>query len=124
MLGALRCRAEKTAGARALGEAHVEVVLGDEIKIHACLIGAFQNIEMIPIKVDVGALRVFVLLHMIEESELHVVVLTLFCVVSFKVKTLDPSFSKRKTIVNGLPLFEKAGQGEIFTNVIFTSSLL
>ena len=41
ILGPLRRRAEETAGTWAFGETHVEVVLGDKVKIHAGLVGEF-----------------------------------------------------------------------------------
>jgi hypothetical protein len=41
-------------------------MFGDEVKIHAGLVGEFQYFEMIAIQVDVGARRVVMLLHVIE----------------------------------------------------------
>src|ERR1051325_5171192 len=64
--GALRGRAEKTAGARTLGKTHIKMVLGDKIKIHPVLVGRFDDLEMTFIKVSVGAPRNVVLLHVIE----------------------------------------------------------
>ena len=46
-------------------------MFGDEIEIHAGLIGAFHDFEMIFIQLDVGQRGSIVLLHVIEESELH-----------------------------------------------------
>ena len=48
------------------------MMLGDEIKIHAGLIGELQDFEMRFVQIDVGARRIVVLLHVIEESEFHV----------------------------------------------------
>jgi hypothetical protein len=76
LFGALRRGAEEAAGTGAFGKTHVEVVLGDKVKVHAGLIGEFQNFEMIFVQVDVRARRVVVLLHVIEQSEFHEVVLT------------------------------------------------
>src|SRR5262249_50389665 len=56
---------------RTFGKSHVEVMLGDEIEIHARLIGAFDDFQMALVKIDVGAPRRVVLLHVIEESEFH-----------------------------------------------------
>jgi hypothetical protein len=52
------------------------VMFGDEVKIHAGLIGEFQNVEMIFIQVNVRSRRLVVLLHVVEESEFHEVILT------------------------------------------------
>jgi hypothetical protein len=46
-------------------------MLGDEIKIKPGLIGEFHDFEMTLIEINVGARRVVVLLHMVEESKLH-----------------------------------------------------
>ena len=46
-------------------------MLGDKIKIHARLIGELQDFEMSFVQIDVGARRIVVLLHVIEESEFH-----------------------------------------------------
>ena len=76
MFGALRGRAEKTPGTRTLGEAHVEVVFGDKIKIHARLVGKLQYFQMTLVEVHVRARRVIVFLHVVEQSEFHDAVLT------------------------------------------------
>jgi hypothetical protein len=52
------------------------MVLSDKVKIHAGLVGEFQNFQMIAIQVDVGARRDFMLLHVIEQSKLHFQILT------------------------------------------------
>jgi hypothetical protein len=62
---------EKTAGARTLGKTHVEVVLGDKIEIHTCLVGEFDDVEVIFVKINVGTPWIVVFLHVVEEAKLH-----------------------------------------------------
>jgi hypothetical protein len=69
--GALGGRAEKSARTGTLGKAQVEVVFGDEIKIHPRLIGELQNIEMALIELNVGERRMIVLLHVVEQAKFH-----------------------------------------------------
>lgn len=47
------------------------MVLGDEVEIHAGLIGELQHFEMIAVEIDVAERRVVVPLHVIEEAEFH-----------------------------------------------------
>jgi len=47
------------------------VVLGDKIKIHTCLIGELDDVEVIFVKINVGAFWTVVLLHVVEEAKLH-----------------------------------------------------
>ncbi len=46
-------------------------MFGDEVEIHAGLIGELQDFEMVPVKIDVGTRRIVVLLHVVEQSEFH-----------------------------------------------------
>ena len=47
-------------------------MLGDKIKIHARLVGEFENLQMALVEIDIGARRLVVLLHVVEQSEFHV----------------------------------------------------
>ena len=47
------------------------MVLGDEIKIHAGLIGKLDDFEMVFVQVDVRTRRVIVFLHVVEQSKFH-----------------------------------------------------
>src|SRR5689334_19026572 len=62
---------EKTAWARALRESHVKVVFGDKIEIDTCLIGEFDDVEMIFVEINIGTSRIVVFLHVVKEAELH-----------------------------------------------------
>ena len=46
-------------------------MLGDKVKIHARLVGELDDLDMVLVEIDVGAGRVVVLLHVIEQSEFH-----------------------------------------------------
>jgi len=52
--GPLRGRRHPGAGARALGEAHVEVVLGDKVIVEAGLIDELHHVEMARVEILVG----------------------------------------------------------------------
>ena len=47
------------------------MVLGEKVKIHAGSIGEFDDVEMAFVEIDIGARRIVVLLHVIEQSEFH-----------------------------------------------------
>src|SRR5574341_437005 len=77
--GALVFPGDVVRGERKWADAGADAALQaafEEIVEQRGLIGEFHDFEMIFIEIDVGARRIVVLLHMVEESKLHEGVLT------------------------------------------------